>query len=146
MTAYELDPTLAAYLPETLGLCQQLCESAGIVLTGEIRHEVISPHGPQSCIRIVSDEGDQQIAKRMATLPATLEDLGIEVSTGRVVDFRVEALLRLHPEEGTVPLLYPTHISSGEVVWPSQEARKPGALLALTRAVISSFPMNPTSS
>ena len=74
-------------------------------------------------------EGDQQIAKRMATLPATLEDLGIEVSTGRVVDFRVEALLRLHPEEGTVPLLYPAHISSGEVVWPSQAVRKPGALL-----------------
>jgi adenine-specific DNA-methyltransferase len=92
-------------------------------------HEVISPHDPQSCIRIVSDEGDQQIAKRMATLPATLEDLGIEVSTGRVVDFRVEALLRLHPEEGTVPLLYPAHISSGEVVWPSQEVRKPGALV-----------------
>jgi adenine-specific DNA-methyltransferase len=35
----------------------------------------------------------------------------------------------LHPEEGTVPLLYPAHISSGEVVWPSQEARKPGALV-----------------
>ncbi len=92
-------------------------------------HEVISPHDPQSCIRIVSDEGDQQIAKRMSTLPATLEDLGIEVSTGRVVDFRVEALLRLHAEEGTVPLLYPAHISSGEVVWPSQEVRKPGALV-----------------
>ena len=37
VTAYELDPTLAAYLPETLRLCQQHCESAGIVLTGEIR-------------------------------------------------------------------------------------------------------------
>ncbi len=34
----------------------------------------------------------------------------------------------LLPEEGTVPLIYPTHISSGEVVWPKLQARKPNAI------------------
>lgn len=303
VTAYELDPTLAAYLPETLHLCQQLCESAGIVLTGEIRqadflesagdiitasllaltplqsinaiilnppyrklqtrsrqwtllqqagmkttnlytgflalcmkllatngemiaitprsfcsgsyfkpfreallhtmtlrhlhlfesrehafqeddvlqetlilstvktpctpetstilitntvgstndvvamhtvpyHEVISPHDPQSCIRIVSNEGDQQIAKRMATLPATLEDLGIEVSTGRVVDFRIEALLRLQPKREQF------HCCTRRIfllVKSSGRHKKYENLVrssSPTRAVISSFPMN----
>ena len=70
----------------------------------------------------------------MTTLESTLDDLGIDVSTGRVVDFRAEELLRLHPEEGTVPLIYPTHITSGEVVWPKLEARKPSSIMVTNQS------------
>ena len=90
--------------------------------------EIVVPNDSESCIHIVSDEGGQQIAQRMARLSTQLSDLDISVSTGRVVDFRVREALRLHPEEGTVPLIYPTHISSGKVVWPKQQARKPNAI------------------
>ncbi|MBV9708509.1 MAG: Eco57I restriction-modification methylase domain-containing protein [Chloroflexi bacterium] len=92
-------------------------------------NEVIAPSDPQSCIRIVSDESGQQIARRMAMLEADLASLDISVSTGRVVDFRAEAFLRFLPEEGTVPLIYPTHITSGSVVWPKLEAKKACALV-----------------
>ncbi|MGH8476280.1 MAG: Eco57I restriction-modification methylase domain-containing protein, partial [Methylococcales bacterium] len=40
-----------------------------------------------------------------------LADLGIKVSTGPVVDFRLKQHLRDMPEPGAVPLLYPGHFS-----------------------------------
>ena len=37
----------------------------------------------------------------------SLNDIGIEVSTGPIVDFRLKAHLRDMPEAGAVPLIYP---------------------------------------
>jgi adenine-specific DNA-methyltransferase len=65
----------------------------------------------------------------MDGLPATLGSLGITVSTGRVVDFRLKDALRMTPEKGTVPLLYPCHFNGGTVHWPRLDARKPNAIL-----------------
>jgi tRNA1(Val) A37 N6-methylase TrmN6 len=58
----------------------------------------------------------------------SLEDIGLEVSTGPVVDFRLREYLREKPEEGTVPLLYPTHFANGQLEWPRQ-SKKPNALI-----------------
>ncbi len=92
--------------------------------------EIIAPNDSESCIRIVFDEGGQQIAQLMASLSAQLSDLDISVSTGRVIDFRAQEYLRMYPEEGTVPLIYPIHVSSGRVVWPKPQIRKPNAIVA----------------
>ena len=59
----------------------------------------------------------------------TLADLGIKVSTGPVVDFRLKEQLRDMPEEGTVPLIYPGHLSITGTVWPVQGLKKPNAIL-----------------
>lgn len=58
----------------------------------------------------------------------TLADLGISVSTGPVVDFRLKEHLRDMPGEGTVPLLYPSHFSSAGVTWPIEGMKKPNAI------------------
>lgn len=58
----------------------------------------------------------------------TLEDLGLTVSTGPVVDFRVKEFLCAEPGSGTVPLLYPTHFVTGHMEWP-RKTKKPNALL-----------------
>jgi len=58
----------------------------------------------------------------------TLYELGLTVSTGPVVDFRVKEFLRALPERGTVPLLYSTHFANGHMEWP-RETKKPNALL-----------------
>ena len=42
------------------------------------------------------------LAEWMLSLPATLDDLGVVVSTGRVVDFRAREFLRQEPEADTV--------------------------------------------
>jgi adenine-specific DNA-methyltransferase len=90
--------------------------------------QLVDPNDPQAFVHIVPDDQGQAVARRMRSLPATLDDLGITVSTGRVVDFRAEAYLRGQPGMGTAPLIYPGHLSGGLVVWPRRPFRKPNAL------------------
>lgn len=59
----------------------------------------------------------------------TLADLGIKVSTGPVVDFRVKEHLRDMPEDGAVPLVYPGHLSVNGTMWPVPGLKKPNAIL-----------------
>jgi len=90
--------------------------------------EVVSPHDPERFLRITTDESDTRIAATMASLPATLADLDLGVSTGRVVDFRAREHLRAMPNDETVPLIYPGHLRQGAVRWPCTESTKPNAL------------------
>ncbi|MBI5331368.1 MAG: Eco57I restriction-modification methylase domain-containing protein [Betaproteobacteria bacterium] len=64
-----------------------------------------------------------------AHLNHTLTDLGLEVSTGPVVDFRLRAWLRDQPQADTAPLLYPLHFRAGRCTWPLAESRKPNAIV-----------------
>jgi predicted RNA methylase len=57
-----------------------------------------------------------------------LEEIGLEVSTGPVVDFRLKEFLRDKPGDGTVPLLYPAHFVHGQLEWPRQ-SKKPNAMI-----------------
>lgn len=63
-----------------------------------------------------------------APLTHSLEDIGIAVSTGPVVDFRMREHLHGTPEEGDVPLLYPGHFSGGKIEWPKPDFKKPNAI------------------
>lgn len=58
----------------------------------------------------------------------TLVDLGVKVSTGPVVDFRLKEHLRDMPRPGTVPLLYPGHFVDGGTTWPIEDMKKPNAI------------------
>ena len=59
----------------------------------------------------------------------SLSDIGVEVATGPVVDFRVKEYLRDMPEPGCVPLIYPGHFNGSSVAWPKPGAKKPNALV-----------------
>ena len=101
-----------------------------LILSHKVAYEqVVSPHDAQSFIHIVPDDMGYQVVEKMANFHLSLEDLGLNVSTGRVVDFRAEAFLRQLPDEGTVPLIYPTHLHNGRICWPKQDSRKPNAIL-----------------
>lgn len=94
-----------------------------------IKHdELVQPRDRHAVIHIVPDVDEEFIRHRIESLGATLADLGLTVSTGRVVDFRTKALLRLQPGPSTVPLIYPCHLRGGVVEWPSSKSRKPNAL------------------
>lgn len=58
----------------------------------------------------------------------TLAEIGLKVSTGPVVDFRLKEHLRPMPGPGTVPLLYPAHFSGSDAAWPIAGMKKPNAL------------------
>ncbi len=66
--------------------------------------------------------------ERSVHLEHTLATLGIQVSTGPVVDFRLREHLRPSPEPGTVPLLYPGHFSGGSMQWPKPGLNKAQAI------------------
>ena len=56
------------------------------------------------------------------------KELGLEVSAGPVVDFRLKEFLRKQPESGAVPLLYPVHFANGALEWPKR-SKKPNAIV-----------------
>lgn len=91
--------------------------------------QLIRPEDPNAFIHIVPDELEHEIAERMKRLSTSLPELGISVSTGRVVDFRAEACLRFEAGPNTVPLIYPSHFDDGYVKWPKKNSRKPNAIL-----------------
>lgn len=91
--------------------------------------EIVHPRDPEKFIHIPSTAGHATAKEAMDGLRASLASLGITVSTGRVVDFRLKEALRMEPERGTVPLLYPCHFNGGTVHWPKIPARKPNAIL-----------------
>ncbi|MDE2763413.1 MAG: BsuBI/PstI family type II restriction endonuclease [Gemmatimonadota bacterium] len=88
---------------------------------------VIREGDPDRFVHIAADGIEQGIMDRMAHFVATLADIGVEVSTGPVVDFRLKDDLRAEPEDGAVPLLYPAHFRDGSVSWP-KVMRKPNAI------------------
>jgi len=90
--------------------------------------QVVHPDDPERVIHLVADGAGQRIADRMTACPATLADLGLTVSTGRVVDFRARPWLRPTPGPGTAPLIYPEHCVGGAVAWPRVGSRKAQAL------------------
>lgn len=59
----------------------------------------------------------------------SLADIGVKVSTGPVVDFRLKTHLRHMPEPGAVPLLYPSHLNIAGSVWPLESLKKPNAIM-----------------
>jgi len=89
---------------------------------------VVHPDDQQRFIRLVPEETGRVLANTMESLPCGLKDLGLEVSTGRVVDFRARSWLRREPEACTVPLIYPSHFVRGTVSWPKIGGRKPNSI------------------
>ena len=92
--------------------------------------EVVSPSDPEEFIHLVADDGQAQARDAMTSLITNLEELGLSVSTGRVVDFRVDEYLRQQSSRDTVPLIYPCHFDGGFVRWPKSSGRKPNAIIA----------------
>ena len=91
--------------------------------------DVVHKNDVEKFIHIPSALGHATAKKAMDGLHTSLASLGLTVSTGPVVDFRLKDAIRWQPEKGTVPLLYPTHFNGGTVHWPMPDARKPNAIL-----------------
>ena len=91
---------------------------------------VISPDDAEQFIHLTEDESQECARALMSQLSASLTELDLSVSTGRVVDFRAKEFLRHNPGTDTAPLIYPCHFNGGFVHWPKQKARKPNAIVS----------------
>jgi len=90
--------------------------------------KIVLKKDPESFFHIPTSHGES-IVDLFPSVKFTLEDLGISVSTGPVVSFRAKEHLRMMPEDGTVPLLYPTHIEQSHVKWVKKDSKKPNAIV-----------------
>ena len=89
--------------------------------------QIVFPEDNESFIHIPTSCQRNLVEQSVLTCN-TLDSLGINVSTGPVVDFRLKDHLRYMPEADTVPLLYPVHFRSGALHWPVTETKKPNAI------------------
>ncbi|MGB3201671.1 MAG: Eco57I restriction-modification methylase domain-containing protein [Nodosilinea sp.] len=89
--------------------------------------QIVLPQDPERFIHVPTSPAQDTLASS-AAVQHSLNYLGIRVSTGPVVDFRVKPHLRAMPETGTVPLLYPMHCMDSGMVWPIPNAKKPNAI------------------
>jgi adenine-specific DNA-methyltransferase len=113
-----------------------IASSAGpddeLVAVREIPYQqVVRPSDREHFIHIVPDELGASVAEHVRSLHSTLYDLGLEVSTGRVVDFRATKFLRDHPGANTLPLIYPRNFENGYIRWPKPGGRKAQAMTVL---------------
>ena len=89
--------------------------------------EIVQSSDPQRVIHIPTKPAHRSLSAEFRKLTHNAKQLGIEVSTGPVVDFRLKEYLRAVPSDGAVPLLYPAHFANGSIAWP-RESRKPNAI------------------
>lgn len=90
--------------------------------------EIVRPGDGQSFIHVPTSHEDTAL-DRLKAVRFTLAELGLEVSTGPVVDFRLREHLRDMPGSGAAPLLYPGHFSGHALQWPKPHGKKPNAIV-----------------
>jgi adenine-specific DNA-methyltransferase len=97
--------------------------------------DIIHPGDSDLIIHIPACDQDADIMQRLRRLPHTLQDLGVTVSTGPVIDFRLKAQIHKDLVPSSAPLIYPAHFHRGTVVWPKPDGKKPNAIddSAITR-------------
>ncbi|WP_283125769.1 Eco57I restriction-modification methylase domain-containing protein [Providencia stuartii] len=91
--------------------------------------EIVKSNNPGLFIHIVTNEQERELANQAGGLPCSLSDLGIQVSTGKVVDFRTRENLSKEYIPNSVPLIFPQHLQNCSIVWPIIKAKKPNALI-----------------
>ena len=106
--------------PDTVLINSSASAGDDLIFSHSLRYdELVNPSDSEQFIRILPDSISQKVVEKMAQFACTMKDLSLTVSTGKVVDFRVRSDLRLEPETGTVPLIYPAHFSAGCVQYPT---------------------------
>lgn len=88
---------------------------------------IVFPGDPERFIHIPTSP-ELGVLERSPAVHYRLADMGITVSTGPVVDFRLKEHLRDRPDEKTVPLLYPAHFKGQTTHWPIPNSTKPNAI------------------
>jgi len=88
---------------------------------------IVRPGDHELFIHVPTTANDGPLAE-LNGVHCSLADLGLTVSTGPVVDFRLKDHLRPMPDDGTAPLLYPGHFRTGNLTWPLPDFRKANAI------------------
>jgi adenine-specific DNA-methyltransferase len=87
---------------------------------------IVQPGDRERFIRMPRDQHEEGSLTDL--FAHSLKELGLEVRTGPVVDFRLKQWWSQNPQPGAVPCIYPHHFTKEGFEWP-KENKKPNALL-----------------
>lgn len=87
--------------------------------------DIVQPNDNERFIRIPQDQ--QSAIEHSELFSHGLKELGLEVCTGPIVDFRLKEWWSKDPQPGTVPCIYPHHMTQKGFEWP-KEHKKPNAI------------------
>jgi hypothetical protein len=88
---------------------------------------IVLPDDPERFIHVPTSPG-RNIIELSRGVRSTLPDLGIGISTGPVVDFRLLEHIQDEPDKHTVPLLYPGHFTEQVTQWPKEGIKRGNAI------------------
>lgn len=91
-------------------------------------NDVVYENDPNQFIHVITNQADLEVAELIGGLPCTLNQLDMDASTGRVVDFRVRKYSKPKSEKGTVPFIFPVHFDNGIIKWPALDSKKPNSI------------------
>ncbi|HAK43011.1 MAG TPA: hypothetical protein DCM59_10320 [Clostridium sp.] len=87
--------------------------------------EVVFPNDSKCMIRILKDNQEEEITRKINSLNYDLKSINIEVSTGPVVDFRQEKNILLKKYlKGSIPIFFSEHIAMSGINWPKEDIKK----------------------
>ena len=87
--------------------------------------EIVLPGDKENIFHLAIEDEGVETSAAMAIYRHTLEDLGLSVSTGPVVDFRMREHLCVDAGADRAPLVHSHHFENGFVVHPKPGAKKP---------------------
>lgn len=102
--------------------------------------EIVHENDPEKFIRFPTSDvffEDNQLFQHF------LIELGVQVSTGPIVDFRVRELLIKDIADATLPVVpipYPHHFVDGEVEYPKEHKKYPNAIINVDKLKKSFWP------
>ena len=88
---------------------------------------IVNPADQEQYINIPPCE-ENTTSSELDAMQSLLKDIGVQVSTGAVVDFRTKEDLRMNYENGAAPLLYPVHFKNWRIRWPI-DSKRPNAIM-----------------
>jgi adenine-specific DNA-methyltransferase len=88
---------------------------------------IVLPNDPEKFIHVPTTLGRNAI-ELSEGVRTPLSDLGIGISTGPIVDFRMLEHIEEQPLKGTVPLLYPGHFIGQTIQWPKDGIKRGNAI------------------
>jgi adenine-specific DNA-methyltransferase len=89
--------------------------------------QIVFPEDPEHFIHVPTSP-EKNVIESSSSIRYSLADIGVQVSTGPVVDFRIKEHLRELPDDDSVPLLFPIHFRGGRLTWPILGSKKPNAI------------------
>ena len=93
-----------------------------------LRGDVVQPEDPDAVVRLPPDPWVRNLSRSMSELPSSLHRLGLDVSTGPVVGFRLSQHFASPNGADRVPFLHPVNFRNLGVRWPVS-GNKPQALV-----------------